>query len=418
MPYPYGGLRIRPVISLGKVRSTVTIPAFDVLTNEPVGKCLELSGNASITSQLANGYELLVTPATSGALYFDLWFKPISMVPPQDNMVLFRRSVTIAGTIYTTFGLFVDNNLNILLRIGKSTVVFTNFLTSDKVNLGEWNHVGVVWDGTSSGATAGYIWLNGRKFTFVIGTNQRAPYVDNASYSYAIGCHPIAVTQLNGKFYVDELRLWATPPNDDYFLHYATAPRATGVSDADSNLISYFRFNESAAPWTDTKPPGSGDVFAVQGGTPVVISSEEYPSSLGDSYPRVFIPLDAIGQDFTFKLRPVKPESADFGLAVYWTCEDGTDARYFLWRSEGLHGVDYIADYSGEKICYSNARLEVWYNYLDRRVSLAAPITITLGQLLERTSYAAQGNTNLISPIADTTIAAPFPLTFPITFNS
>lgn len=416
MPYPYGGLRVRPVISLGKIRSTVTIPTFDVLTNEPVGKCLELSGNAAITSQLANSYELFVTPATNGGLYFDLWFKPISMVPPQDNMELFRRTVTIAGTIYTTFGLFVDNNLNILFRIGKSTVTFTNFLTTDRVKLGEWNHVGVVWDGSASLATEGYIWLNGRKFTYTIGANQRAPLVDDASYSYGIGCHPISVTQLNGKFYIDEVRLWDSPPNDDYFLHYATAPRAVGTSDADSTLINYLRFNSSAAPWVDSKP--TGDVFAVQQGTPVVISSEEYPSSLGDSYPRVFIPLDGVGQDFTFKVRPIKPASADFGLAVYWTKEDGTDARYFLWRSEGLHGVDYIQDYSGEKICYSNARLEVWYNYLDRRVSLAAPITITLGQLLERTSYASQGNTNLISPVADTTIAATFPLTFPITFNS
>lgn len=45
MPYPYGGLRIRPVISLGKVRSTVTIPTFDVLTNEPVGNCIKIEND-------------------------------------------------------------------------------------------------------------------------------------------------------------------------------------------------------------------------------------------------------------------------------------------------------------------------------------------------------------------------------------
>jgi len=414
MPYPYGGLRIRPVISLGKVRSTVTIPTFDVLTNEPVGNCVKVEDAEALFSYLSAGYELFVTPAVSGGIYFDLWFKPISMIPPQDNMCLFKR--ICGGTFqYITFGLFVDFNFKLQLRIGKSTVLFTDFITTDRVLVGEWNHVGVVWDGSASLATEGYIWLNGVKSTFTIGADQRAPLVDDPSFLYVIGKYP-ASAQVGGKFYIDELRLWDTPPDDAYFKHYAMAPRAVPPSDGDSTLISYFRFNETLAGLIDSKL--TGDILTISATAPAMITTEEYPSSLGDSYPKVHIPLDEIGQDFTFKLRPERPSSADFGLAIYYLDEDGNDRRYFLWRSDGLRGVDHIPDYSGEKVTYTNARLEVWYNYLDRRVSLAAPITITLGQLLERTSYASQGNTNLISPAADTTISAPFPLTFPITFNS
>lgn len=417
MSYPRLASRVRPVISLKKLRSTVTIPAFDELTNEPYGYCLKLEGNASITSQLANGYELLASPATAGGIYFDLWFKPISMVPPQDNMKLFARVTTITATVYTTFGLSVDENLNIQFRIGKSDILFTDFLTHAKVNLGEWNHVGVVWNGTSDNATEGYIWLNGVKQTYTIAANQRAPLVDGSSYEYASGCHPVATTQLNGKYYLDEVRLWLVPPDDNYFENYAYAPRATGDSDADTDLLNYFRFNSAAAPFVDSHPSASGDVFAVQSGTPVVITTEEYPSALGDSYPRIYIPLDEIGQDFTLKFPQERPASADWGLAVYFTCDEGTDKRYFLWRSEGLRGVDYIPDYAGEKICYERARFEIWYNFLDREVSLAAPISIVLGQLIERSTYSTASNTVALAGVADTEITLPLPSNFPLTFE-
>jgi len=416
MPYPYGGLRIRPVISLGKVRSTVTIPTFDVLTNEPVGNCVKLEDSDILYGFLGSNYLLFADYLNQ--IFIDLWVKPISFTGSQSGMVLLRQGHLVAGNWEIGYDLSIDNLFNVQLRIYKSAVTVTTFLANHKVRPNEWNHIGISWDGTLGVGAGknGYIWVNGQKTTVPLVANTNGPWHSGVSILYYIGRFPSGITGPSGKFYLDELRLWLSSPSDAYFISYPNCPRATTVAAADPTLLDYFRCNSAALPLVDSR--GSNDVFTLGGGSPAIITTEEYPSSLMSSYPRVHIPLSGIGRNFTFKLRPERPSSADFGLAVYFTDDEGNDKRYFLWRSDGLRSVDHIPDYSGERIVYGNSRLEVWYNYLDRRVSLAAPITLTLGQLLERSSYAAQGDTNVISPTADTTIAATFPLTFPITFNS
>lgn len=415
MPYPYGGLRIRPVISLGKVRSTVTIPTFDVLTNEPVGNCIKIENDDAFFDYLSGSYTLFADYLNQ--IFIDLWVKPISFTSGQTGMVIFRQCTSVAGNWTVAWDLAIDNAFNVTLRIYKDAVTVTTMLSNYKAQPGVWNHIGVVWDGTLGVGAGknGYIWVNGKKTTIPLVTNTNGPWFSQIYTMYFMGRFPTGITGASGKFYFDEIRLWNAPQNDDYFKLYPNCPRSTSAS-SDVTLIDYFRCNTNSLVIPDAQ--GSGDNWSALAGTPVVITTEEYPSSLMSSYPRVHIPLSGIGRNFTFKLRPERPSSADFGLAVYFTDDEGNDKRYFLWRSDGLRSVDHIPDYSGERIVYGNSRLEVWYNYLDRRVSLAAPITLTLGQLLERSSYAAQGDTNVISPTADTTIAATFPLTFPITFNS
>lgn len=418
MPYPYGGLRIRPVISLGKVRSTVTIPTFDVLTNEPVGNCIDISG--SKRTYLTNTGNLALFADPLNQLYFDCWIKPISFINATSFCVVFKRTTDTGVTDYITWNLTVSPELILNFDIRKNIGTLTTLQATERLKLGEWNHIGVSWNGTLPVASGnnGYLWVNGVKTAIALTANTIGPWYNPGGMYYAIGKFSAPTTLPVAHYLMDELRLWEVSPPDDYYINQANCPRAvSGVSDADSNLLCYFRCNNSALPLTSSAA-GDSAVFGATAVPVTIVTTEEYPSSLMSSYPRVHIPLDEIGQNFTFKLRPERPSSADFGLAVYFTDEEGNDKRYFLWRSDGLRGVDYIPDYSGEKVMYTTARLEVWYNYLDRRVSLASPVTITLGQLLERSSYAAQGNTNIISPVADTTIAATFPLTFPITFNS
>ena len=72
-------------------------------------------------------------------------------------------------------------------------------------------------------------------------------------------------------------------------------------------------------------------------------------------------------------------------------------------------------NYAGETIPYASAALEVWYNYADRTCALAAPITIPLGIKLTRSSLVAESDPNLVTLTADTDIATPYPLVYPIT---
>ena len=411
---------VRPVVALNKLGTTVTLPAFSVLTNEPLGKCLQFENSSRITSALGD-YELFGDVLNQ--LYFDVWFKPISIVPGspgQELFSLFKRTVGSGGTISATFILYVDTEYNVRLTIRKNAGTATTVTASTKIRIGEWNHIGVVWDGTQTVAAGhyGYIWVNGVKTSTLVTANTIGPFHNDTPVVYSVGKYP-TTDPLVGKYNIDELRIWSAPQSDDYFKYWSRAPRAHGDSDADATLINYFRFDkESASPWVDDKPGSSGDSFA-QGGTganPTIITNDEYPSALGYSYPCVHFPLAELGKNFTFKFPLVRPAAANWSLAVYFTDDDGNDQRYFLWKTSELKGADHVALYTGQTINYATARLEVWYNWLDRTCSLAAPITLDLGIKQTRTLFAEQSPNNLATLTADTTISADFPLTLPITF--
>lgn len=409
---------IRPVLSLGKLGTTLTIPTFDILTNEPIGKCLQFENSSRITSGLSD-YELFGDPLNQ--LYFDLWFKPVSLVPPGQVLYpLFKRTIGSGGSVSATFILFVDAEYNTRLTIRKSVGVVTTVSAQSKIRFGQWNHIGVVWDGTQTVAAGhnGYIWVNGIKTSIPLIAATIGAFHNDTPVVYSIGKYPTS-DPLTGKYYIDELRIWSKAPSDDYFKRWARAPRAHGNSDADVDLIHYFRFDkESASPWVDDKPGSGGDSFA-QGGTganPTIITSEEYPSALGYSYPIVHIPLSGVGKNFTFAYPQVRPLSANWSLAVYFTDTSGNDQRYFLWKTSGLKGADKYALYEGQTINYTTARLEVWYNWEDRVCSLTSPLVIPLGIKQKRSSLVAENDVNLITLTADTDISVPLPAPFPITF--
>lgn len=408
---------VRPVIAIGKVGTTLTIPTFSVLTNEALGKCLQFENSSRITSSLSD-YELFGDVLNQ--LYFDLWFKPISLVPGQTIFPLFKRTVGSGGTLSATFILFVDSEYNVRLTIRKNSGTATTVTAATKIRLGEWNHIGVIWDGTQTVATGhnGYLWVNGIKTSIPLVANTIGAFHNDTPVVYSVGKYP-TTDPLTGKYYIDELRIWSAAQSDDYFTRWSRAPRAHGSSDADATLIHYFRFNkESASPWTDDKPGSGGDAFA-QGGTganPTIITTEEYPSALGYSYPCIHLPLAGVGKNFTFTSPVTRPAFANWSLAVYFTDDDGNDKRYFLWKTSELKGASGVPLYAGETINYATARLEVWYNWLDRTCALASPIILKLGIKQANTSFSAEADVNLLSPTADAAPAATFPLTFPITF--
>lgn len=407
---------IRPVTQLTKLGTTLTIPAFSVLTNEPVGKCLRFVDTDTVTGDLPD-YELFGDPLNQ--LYFDLWVKPISLNPASQTLhVLFKRTVGSGGGVRSTFILSIDQNYNVELYIQKTSGTSTTLIARHKVQYGSWNHIGVVWDGTQSVGAGhnGYIWVNGQKSTFALVANTVGPFYNTTPVVYNIGVYP-AATYTVGDALIDELRIWGAAQPDSYFEQFANAPRATGTSDADANLIEYFRFNEAAGPWTNAKPGGAADTLVAGAGAaaPAIVSTEEYPSHIYYSFPCVELPLLSIGINFTFIYPQTRPAAANWSLAVRFLNDAGVIERYFLWRTADLRGAEDYPDYAGETIPYASAALEVWYNYADRTCALAAPITIPLGIKLTRSSLVAESDPNLVTLTADTDIATPYPLVYPIT---
>lgn len=412
--------KITPAFQLGKKRARLYLPAFSVNCGEQTKQCL------SIIDSVQGSVGGIITSFTTRTSKFtvDCWVKPGGFYGASE-MALFGSYL---GSNKYGFRLWLDTDykLNGSLRHDASTNTTVKHPT--RVNYDQWNHVGIAWDGTLSAPNTWSLWVNGVEAQTVLASETLSPLYDTTFQKHIVGPN-YGVDIPSGAFKLDELRVWNFRQTQSYFQRYRNARRAPSHSyGTDSGCVAYYKFNETLTPSSsqhcdsqyDVYPfPDDIDGLASIDAYKVTYATEGYPYSLGMSFIVAEVSCASLGRNFSFKY-PIKslPGADGYSLAVSWTDRHGVFQRRFLYKTSSLTTTEDTTLYAGERVEYASAVLEFWNDLYSTQITQSQDLYIDFSYLSSPKSYSDATQPNLSpNPSLTTSIYAPFPLVFPITFN-
>lgn len=412
---------LNPAIDLSKVRSTLTIPVFDIICGEQNNGSLLFSNNTSDPNNnkyvVATSFPEFLYVATSN-FTVDLWVKPIGFAPSGTRMTLIQRYRNSNGD--KTFMMWIDPdfhvNVSFLNSLGTST-----FKTTLTVEQFSWNHVGLVWRNEPSLNFS--IWINGVETIFTHTANS----VDLSAVipaSLVVGAGGLE-SWTEGTFQMDELRFWDAEQPKDYFYSFRNSRRTPDHVNyaTDVHLVGYWKLGELGPSdlTTPSRINGAHTFILAGGGHNPTYVAENYPYTIGLSSVVARMPLSTILSRFSFKYPVIKPlDASQYSLAVSWVDNSNTLQRRWFWQNADLYRPgDELAIYRGEPINYATGFVEVWNDLYAVTVAQPTSYTLDLSFISSPVSLADTTQPPVLDSNPEMTdkLFAPFPLVFPIVFN-
>jgi len=380
---------LRPLRKVGKLRGVITVPVFNEACG-PAFNCFGVNNTGQAQGTATAAFDLTTAMTIEAWVKLPLLQTTSGVLTIVCNMSKYRVSIINGGKV----------------RFGLTKAATVNNLNSvSTISADEWNHIACVYDGTTM-----YIYING-----VLDSNTlalAAPIDSAASFTFSA---PSSLT--NATVCVCELRVWSDARTQNEILTSMFSPRDTsGVLDV--GLIGYFPFDEGTGASVDNAIAAqaftlnfTGDYFWTAG--------DGYPYKLGASYYPLQFAIATDDQYFSLKYPARKPyASVNFVPCIRWT-EDGEVKRYRLWDAiTGFDAAPIIPEYRGERIpdgCF----LEIWNLDGNRTVLLTEAFDLETSILHVVENATTTARTSDATPVANTELAEPFPLTpFPLQFDT
>jgi len=379
---------LRPLRKVGKLRGVITVPAFEEACG-PAFNCLEVSNTGYVIGTAPSSFDLV------DEMTIEAWVYPLFMYNTGGTLGRIcnssRYEVRLVSGGYVSFSTYKG-----------STQTLTSTIT---LNAFEWNHIACTYDGTTM-----RIYINGvlNPGTLAVA----APLTARATASFNVVTNSTGVTVC-----YNEVRLWSVARTQEELQAAANSPRNTDGS-IDADLIGYWPLDEGTGTTIDNAI--AAEAFtSTFGGTIAWTSGDGYPYKLGASYYPLQFAIATDGQYFSLKYPARKPyASVNFVPCIRWT-EDGEVKRYRLWDAiTGFDAAPEIPEYHGERIP-AGSFLEIWNLDGNRTVLLTEAFDIETSILHVVENATTTARTSDATPVANTELAEPFPLTpFPLQFDT
>jgi len=423
---------LRPVAKVGRLNKYIDVPPFSE-------QCFRPNVSLDVTALQAAYITPNVNYSGHAGFTFECWIKNVSPISSQEQTIC-RNHRSIENDDQWKLCL-MDSKL-VFTWLDATSLTEVSVTSIDLLPHGEWCHVGVSW------SSAGVIlYINGQVSTrfygdgtdfyvdglFVTNIEDGVDlYVDgvqvlasqtlamaqavNSVYLFSIGSSSLTPPTALYVGYIAEMRYWSTVQTDENILYKYNKPRnKTAADGVDDELTWYFSMTDydSVYIYEDIARSSKITLFL----STVLISTEEYPPLV---YGASFVPLVfhvVGGKEHSLKYPVGGLNSLNCALVVAWEDEDGTYQRRHLNLPNGVDINPPTLEYQGERLP-ADYDLEVWNIDGQDDVTSTATIRLTTSVSLPRTSPDNSTQTALTTLTEDTTLAQPFPLVFPLTFNT
>lgn len=388
---------IKKLNILGKLRNTITLPAFAVRCGEDNGSLLlnsRQSGQAAVSS--VTGVEL------SSVFTFEIWYKTYSSFPTKGVIFCNKRAIGSDANIEISF---LDSH--VLVRLLK-TGSYVELTSAGMYSQGDWGHLAVTYDGTTC-----KIFFNGKQDA---NTSSAAAPLDvsaNTFYQKIFGS-----SDAFDSFYVGniaECRIWNIALSEAVI--YQNMDRRRGDN---TGLQWYFRFNKinntTLNRFNDYLTPSM--YVSATFVTDIEFDSENYPPLLTGASTLAGIFDVVLAQNISLKY-PVKKVSEDFTLCVSYVDDDLEERiRYKLWDIGGLDIYPQPDRYRGQ-VLPPSFRFEIWGIDGQESCTLEDNLLINFSKCTLPTSSRDTTQVALVdSPTLDNSISVEWGTAYPLLFTA
>lgn len=384
---------LRPLRKVGKLRGVIIVPEF----NEACGP--SNISYYSVNSEWTSPNIAPVVLLDGTGITMEAWIKVPGLNRAQNiNIMRFglhRIELSTLGVPSVT----LDRNAMAALTVTAPSAV----------PMVQWVHIAATCDGTNV-----YLYVNFE----LVASSALGGTLDTTAADIYIGDTGTSTGNSTGVQF-NEVRQWNYARTLEQLELAAYSPRGS----VDVGLNSYFPFhdgtgtttipNEITAKAYDLTPnPHAGDMSEW-------LDDDSYPYAMGASYYPLQFAIDTDGQYYSLKYPARKPyASVNFVPCIRWT-EGGEVKRYRLWDAiTGFDAAPEIPEYRGERIP-DGSFLEIWNLDGNRTVLLTEAFDLETSILHVVENATTTARTSDATPVANTLLAEPFPLTpFPLQFDT
>ena len=388
-------LKTRSSTRICRINKKFTLPAFSY----PCGflnRSLSFDSGATTSTNLAVPG---VGSSLAAAFTLDFWFKPLGFAASQQYLVSQWMS---NGGVMQVRTILLNGMVVFAVRRGAA---FTSITSNDFVANGAWNHVSCVFNGTTTS-----MYLNGRLQTSTGAAGGTLDTDVGALYDIHIGSNVLAQNLFIGE--IDEIRIWDRAFTFDEIIFKYNKRR----DSAETDLLRYFKMDDTGFTITESVG-GTSATIPLADRTSVLYTDDVYaPLKLGVSFAAAEYAITVAGPcSLLFPYQP--PDDCNFMPVVRWVDDDEVCQRRKLWSLDGVDIAPMPADYNGEVLPVDFV-IEIWNIDGEESVDMAEDMIISTSITTLPTHATDQTQIVITIPVADSSLAQLFPLTFPATFNT
>jgi hypothetical protein len=392
-------------IKIGKLRKTITIPAFSDI---PCG--FNIASNHSLAYLTsAVGSTALGTKwdfPSYGDFTLEGWFKFKSFTSYSQLFDCGSHHLQVTTDANCRLCIVVDEYQAGVGPIGQNT-----YASQEPLHGSQWVHIALTYEVATKT-------LRLYKNEVLILEQVIAGLYPS---SFTVGINDIWQSVFVGGFfqgYISQFKAWSKCLNQEQLTYYAN--KWHGVVGVEG-LVSFIRLNDTDTTINTATDLVDEEVWILQT-TPTweTFTQDVAPKlGFGASFVAARFAVDA-GSSISLKFPVKKPyKTVNFALCISWTDDDDNFHRAYLWRHADIF-ISQVQDYSGERLP-ATFTLECWNVDGNETIDLDEPVVLELSKKtlpqssIDRTAI----NTNLT---INTLLACPFEaiigLRFPLVFNT
>ena len=399
----------RPVVRTDKIRQVMTLAAGTYNSG--------LVAGSQDLSQAWNLYKADVTATTlvEKECTLEFWYNVIAPFGFTARDVVF-----ISSAILYNLKVRCDASAGVWkIVIGDSVPTFVTLNTGIAIEYNTWHHYAVTRS-YAAGTTTIKFYVDGvLRYTGTDGTLNG----NNVTPTYSVYVGDQTSSSVLALGYLAQLRLWSSVRTDgeiawgyNKVLGYPQAGSGQYTTLLHSLPMDYI---EASPDEIISRGVEFANTYAITGINPIIMSSLQYPANaltFGGSFVVCQWPVTLTYQ--TSLVWPVEVPTGTTGmLCVRWTDDDGVVQRRKLWDMDGVDIVPVPDLYEGEKLDIT-FYLELWNIDGAATTVLGADLEVSVALCTAPTTSYDHTQQTITTPVADSTLAANYPLTFPITFNT
>jgi hypothetical protein len=386
----------RPIIKIGKLNSTITVPAF----SEDCGFALASNYFNGFYDTPA-GFES-ASPVDATNATFEAWVKVFA---DATNITNYAFTIEENDGSVARVQLGIRNGYLYYREWNGAVDGYTEVVTTYPISHGEWTHIAV-----SRSATEIAYYINGE----LQGTTARSGETLGALVQERFRLAHSKMGALTFVGSLCEVRVWNETRTADQikanYWHFINKVIETGI-------IIYCRLVTFAA---DAAYDEVSEVSEFMVAPSSNAADTSHPAlRMGGSFVAALFSVTAT-EAFSLKFPVTPPTNANFGMVVAYEDDNGDYQRRILFSPEvgELTINPPLVDYAGEKLP-TTFNIEIWNVDGNDSVDLASDLTLDTSVLTDPTSSVDQAQQMLATPTKNINLFEPFPLTgFPLTFNN
>lgn len=377
----------RPVVQTKEIRQSLVLEAFDAIA------CFipraSIYGNGGNDCDLQTGISGVFSLTDQFTIEF--WVKVMTKGTQVDT-ILAQFTAPSAGIDFN-----LTNNITLTTPGAGGGDTPTTTLP-----MGEWVHIAFVLNDIDESSQK--LFINGQLVAMESTPGALATGIDRFRLNHDFDTHSFIG-------FVSECRIWDVPLSDGQIEIMYNKPK--GLNTVWPDLVQYNRINEGSGVTVGatngdlTMPVNTGNEW----------STTVYPPLIWGASFVVAQWEVSLDEKTSIKFPVVPPDDVNFALVVRWVDDDDVVQRRFLWNVEGVDIAPTPADYNGEAIA-ADFVLEAWNVDGAAEIELTEDLTLYLGLTTLPTTDVDHTSQTAATPVFNVDLAAEFPITFPMTFNT